>query len=116
MRLVDYGNVTEVQRLDIWAPISTLKLFTQEPFGISCQLNQGHHLTVEEWENSLLNKPVKVKVVTNVGQLYSVTLSEVAINTKIISALKPLACPKVNHYTRVVEFIFKMINFFSKDS
>ena len=106
MRLVDYGNLTEVRRRDIWAPVSTLKLFSQEPFGISCQLSQGHHLTVEEWENTLLNKPVEVKVVSYVGQLYSVTLPEVIINTQIIAALKPLACPKVNQSTRTIECIF----------
>ena len=114
MRLVDHGNLTEVRRRDIWAPVSTLKLFSQEPFGICCQLSQGHHLTVEEWENTLLNKPVEVKVVSCVGQLYSVTLPEVIINTQIIAALKPLACPKVNQCTRNTDLYFESFIFSRK--
>lgn len=89
VRLIDYGDEIEVIRDCIWAPVNLLKQFMMEPFGINCRLNQGLHLTVEEWENTFADKQLQVKIVSSDGPFHVVTLLDVIANEKIISALKP---------------------------
>jgi len=98
--MVDYGDLLEVLWCDVYSPVSTLKLFTQGPFGILCRLNEQYHLTSKGWKNAFLNNQIQIQIGTCVERfldsfIYSAVLSDVPINAEIISTLKPLSFPRV---------------------
>jgi hypothetical protein len=109
--MVDYGDMLEVLWCDVYSPVSTLKLFTQGPFGILCRLNNQYHLTSEGWTNVFLNNSIQVQIGTCVERfldsfIYSAVLSDVATNAEIISTLKPISFPRVI-FGKTLIFLFK---------
>ena len=85
MKLVDYGNIIQVSQSKIWAPVSGLELFTLPPFGISCQMENVSHLTMEQWEFALLNKPLRVHIGSSspCGQYNTVFLPDCMVNATL---------------------------------
>lgn len=92
--MVDYGFITSVSRYIIRAPVlsaSTLELFTQPPFGISCQMEklpQMSKMSSNVWKGSLVGKPVRVQVghQSEDNGRYKVSLPDCFVNSLIFAA------------------------------
>jgi len=95
--MVDYGFICSVSRFDIRAPVpnaTELKLFTQPPFGISCQvenyLPQISKMSSSIWKGKLVGKPVRVQVGEKSADngRYKVSFPDCFVNSLIFSASK----------------------------
>jgi hypothetical protein len=92
---VDYGNVIKVFRQEIWAPVSSLKLFSKQPFGINC-LIPGITLTENEWTLLISDKSIRVKLAQPINKVYPATFVNFPINNinrplSACSNLSPIA-------------------------
>ena len=90
MRFVDYGNVVEVSRRDIWAPMAGLKMFSLPAIGVLCRIENISHVSRQQWQDTLINKPLKVIFGSPSadGQCYTVHLPDCMVNSSITAALK----------------------------
>ena len=84
--LVDYGNVIEVSRRKIWAPVSGLEQFALPPFGVNCLMENVSHLSFKQWQNALLNKPLRVRVgsCSPDRRYYTVFLPDCMVNATLL--------------------------------
>ena len=76
---VDYGNNIKVSRQEIWAPASSLKLFSKESFGINC-IVPGMTFTENEWVLLVTDKSVRVKLGHPINKVYPATFVNFPIN------------------------------------
>ena len=88
--LVDYGNIFTVSKNDIWAPVPSMKLLTQPPFGINCRLEVEPAKDAKEWVSTLMNRYLWVKVGPRSpdGLYYTVSVIDCFFNTFINNYLK----------------------------
>ena len=88
--LVDYGNVVQVMRREVWAPVAAMKQFTQPPFGILCRMENISHVSLPQWQRALLDKPVKVIIgsCSPDGRVHTVHLPDCLVNASIINILE----------------------------
>ena len=98
--MVDYGFICSVSRFDIRAPVifasnaTEMKLFTQPPFGISCQvesyLPQVSKMSSSIWKGKLVGKPVRVQVGEKSADngRYKVSFPDCFVNSLIFAASK----------------------------
>ena len=70
---VDYGNKITVHRRDILAPVNTLKLFTQQPFGIECFVSDVKGHTMDEWSKRLIDNTVHIMLGPAVDGVFPAT-------------------------------------------
>ena len=88
--LVDYGNLIQVSRRNIWAPVNGLKLFTLPPFGVRCRVENVPRITLQQWQSVLTDKPVKVifDSLSSEKGCFPVHLSDCSVNATISAILK----------------------------
>lgn len=90
VRLIDYGDVITVHRHEIWAPVKTLTLFTQQPFGVVC-LVENVNLLAENWTKLLTDRTVRVQILrssADVNRCCVVSFTNCQDNQDILEALK----------------------------
>ena len=88
--LVDYGNLVQVPRCKIWAPVIGLQLFTLPPFGVRCQVENVPKVTLQQWQCALFEKPLRVIFDScfPVNGYFTVHLPDCMVNSTIIEVLK----------------------------
>lgn len=88
---IDYGNSIRVPRRELWAPVKGLKLFCQPPFGIQC-LVAGVNITADQWEKSLAEKSIVVKLKPGIDGVYPAILANNIFDVKLNNVKKVSSC------------------------
>ena len=86
---IDYGNVLCVPRCNILAPVESLTRFQHTPFGIRCRFLDQVTLSKDQWYEAIVEKSLRVKIGKCEDGIYSVSLTEDAINMDVSKIFKP---------------------------
>ena len=82
---IDYGNVVEVHRKQVFAAVENLQFFEKSNFGIWCILLEAPTVSKEKWGEIFLEKSISVKIMRSVDgkETYEVALTDDNRNSQI---------------------------------
>lgn len=103
--LIDYGNIIKISRQEIWAPLESLKFFSQQPFGIYCLIS-GITVPENEWALQFSDTSVRVKLGHPINGVYPATFDNVLTNdiNRPLSACSNMS-PAVKEWDPSGEFL-----------